>query len=184
LPFVDPPVIASDAAKLPHVDLTKRPVIEARLGDSYFCKRRVGGVTVVYMMIGVVDLGIPTSLGGWRLHYQSDRLDDWFRYSEIPDNEVCDDGKGRPFSFSRKDSIYEKTDSNVEAGPKYRGWLRFEVPAFLYDEAGTKQSQMTVEFKDHQLHTYTVSFFGTTDPTSQPFYYPGIDPVIKPDKGR
>jgi hypothetical protein len=54
-----------------------------------------------------------------------------------------------------------------------------EIPAFLYDEAGTKQSLMTVEFEDHQLHKYTVAYLGIGNPTDQPFYYPGVDPVMK-----
>jgi hypothetical protein len=183
LPFVDPPLIASDAEKLPHVDRTKRPLIEAHAGDSFFCKRRIGGFVVVHMMIGVADLGIPTALGGWRLHYQSDRLDQWFRYTEIPDNDTCDDGKGKTFSFHKKDSIYEETDRRVEPGTKYRGWARFEIPAVLYDEAGTKYSRMTIEFQDHQLHKYTVTFVGTGDFSGQPFYYPGVDPTVKTRKG-
>jgi hypothetical protein len=182
-PLVDPPLIVSDAEQLPHVDLTKRALIKGAAGDAYFCRPGGGGITEVHMMLGVIDLGIPTSLGGWRLHYESPRLNQWFRHTEIDDHDVCED-RTLAFKFNRANSIYEQTDRRIEPNTKYRGWARFQVPGFVYKEVGTKDAQLTVEFSDNQGKKYTITYIGNGETNSKPFYYPGVpSPFIEPDPG-
>jgi hypothetical protein len=175
VPFVDPSVIASDK-ELPHVDLTKRPLIKAAPLDGYFC-RRPDGTTVVHLLVGVVDIGIPTSLGGWRLHYQSKTLDTWTGYTEINDGIDCDNGK-TSYTFKRKNAIYEQTSNRIETGSKFTGWARFEVPGDEYKNAGNGASLMTLEFVDHQDHKYTVTYQAAPTQTRVPHYFPGIAPVV------
>jgi hypothetical protein len=182
-PFVDPPLIASDAEQLPHIDLTKRALIKGGAGDAYFCRPGGGGITEIHIMLGLIDLGIPTSLGGWKLHYESPRLNQWFRYIEIDDHDVCND-RTLAFKFNRANSIYEQTDSRMEPNTKYRGWARFQVPGFLYKELGTKEAQLTIEFSDNQGKKYTIIYIGDGETNSKPFYYPGVpSPLIEPDPG-
>jgi hypothetical protein len=182
-PFIDPPVIASDAEKLPHVDLSKRALIKAAPGDGYFCRPGGGGITEAHIMIGLINLGIPTSLGGWQLRYESPRLKHSFKYTEIDDHDVCGDHK-LVFKFNRANSIYEQTDKRIETNTKYRGWARFQVPGFLYHEIGTKEVQLTIEFSDDQGKQYTVTYIGNGNANGDPHYYPGVpSPLTKADPG-
>jgi hypothetical protein len=175
-PVVDPQVINSDAEKLPNVDLAKRPLIAGHIGDVVACRPGNAGRTIIYMMISLTDRGLPTSLGGWNLRYNSRRLKQQFEFIRIADREGCT-WNGHTYAFHGEDSIFERAEKRLETGALVRGWAKFEVPGFLYDEIGTRDAELSVHIADFHNHEYIFTWIGSGVISTTPEYYPGVNPT-------
>jgi len=174
--FVDPQIMNSDAEQLPNIDITKRPLIVGQIGDVVSCRPGNAGRTIIYMMVSLTDRGLPSSIGGWKLRYKSLRLKQQFEFVQIANVEGCR-WQGRTYVFHGEDSIYERSAKRLETGSLVRGWAKFEVPGFLYDEIGTRDAELAIHVWDFQNHEYVLSWVGSGITSTHPEYYPGIHPT-------
>jgi len=168
------------------VDFTKRPYFVGQAGGGYFLKPSLQAPTTdVFLMVGLTNRGVPSALGGWRLHCKSPTLDQDFGYIEIPETFVATarNPKGllSTLTFRKADSLYEKTLEPVSTGKLVRGWTRFRLPGGLYPELGTQNMVLTVSFFDAFQNRYTIPYISADNPNSKPKYYPGIEGPIQKD---
>ena len=88
------------------VNLNKRPYFGGKAGDGYFFRPGNAGIAEIFIMVQIVNKGIPSSVAGWTLHYQSPSLDKTFRYVLIEDaTSFPSEDRSRVKTFYGKDAI-------------------------------------------------------------------------------
>ena len=162
------------------VDLEKRPYFVGEVGQTYFLQGipRMG----IAAMVSMRNMGQPSALGKWQLHYQSPTTDKTFGFSEMPQtlNIPASPGAPKGIQFHNDETIYERTLRSIERGGQVRGWAFFEIPAYLFDEKELSSAVLTITFQDYLENQYALRFISKGAPLapSDALYYPGVtDPL-------